>query len=161
MRLTYHSFYLNSYPTPAMTDFHLRKAKRRYDAFLALHDLTSESCKGLAKLFRNKLQIGEMCWSDVRPGRFAESDDFIVLEIGLLNDHEGSLVVFDQVMRDFRFSRSCGLARVFKFPDEDEYLRFMNRFQELLLVGWYAAWHRSSPDQMGAEPPTSMLHNLT
>jgi len=129
-----------------MNEFHSHKANRRYDAFLALHGLTDESRNGLAKLFRNKLQIGEPHWSDIRPGHLSDADDFIALEIGFQNDGESCLKIFDQVMRDFKFSRPCGLARMFKFPDEDEYLRFMNRISDLLLVGWHAAWHRSSPD---------------
>ena len=118
-----------------------------YQELLTKHGLTAEDGPALAQLFRNKLEVGDLCHSDISPGNRAKCSNFMELEVGFANDQGGSLAVFDRLMADFNFRMSGGLARVFKLHTEEDYARFMARIHVLLLLGWHARWHTPAYQQ--------------
>lgn len=129
-----------------------------FHELLAAYGLTAEDGPALAQLFRNKVQVGDPHYSDISPGNLSKRVNFIELEVGFSGGPDCGLDVFDRLMADFGFQKSCGLARVFKLRSEEDYSRFMTRLHAILLLGWRARWqlHDFLPDS----PPQHLIfHN--
>jgi hypothetical protein len=126
---------------------------------LTEHGLTAEDGPALAQLFRQKIEVGDPHYSDVHPGNLSKRVNYIELEVGFASDSAGGLDVFERLMADFGFQKSCGLARVFKLRAEEDYSRFMTRLHTILLLGWRARWELPAVHFRPHSPPPHFLHH--